>query len=131
MDHRLLTAAALFAALTFPAAPAVADQWSDMHRQASPQFTDGSPAARNFDGCREIRRDRHDRRENRDFRCDGFAYADGQWALHNNRSWEPDSYNDWWNDRPDRAYPRWVQEQRRRGTCNPDRMWWSGSGWHC
>ena len=133
MDHRLLTAAAVFAALACPA-PAVADHWGDMHRQNSPRFSDGSPAARNFDGCREIRRDRHDR-GNRDFRCDGFGnafiYDDGQWALYNNRSWEPDSYNDWWNDRPDRAYPRWVQEQRKSGSCDPDRMWWSGSGWHC
>ena len=63
--------------------------------------------------------------------CDGWAYADAQWALYNNRSWGPDSYNDWWNDRPDRAYPRWVQEQHMRGTCSADRMWWSGSGWHC
>jgi hypothetical protein len=45
--------------------------------------------------------------------------------------WRADSGNDWWNDRPDRAYPRWVQDQRARGTCDPDRMWWSGSGWHC
>lgn len=61
----------------------------------------------------------------------GWAYADGEWALYNNRSWGPDSFNDWWNDRPDRAYPRWVREQRRQRTCEPDRMWWSGSGWHC
>ena len=135
MDHRLLTAAAVFAALTLPSAPAVADHWGGVHRHTSTRFADGSPAARNFNGCREVRRDRRDRRSDRDFVCDGFGsglvYDDGQWALYNNRSWEPDSYNDWWNDRPDRAYPRWVQEQRRSGTCDPDRMWWSGSGWHC
>lgn len=78
---------------------------------------------------------RGDLRGNRYSDCaadgDGWAYADGNWALANNRSWGPDSFNDWWNDRPDRAYPRWVQEQRMRGTCSPDRMWWSGSGWHC
>lgn len=133
MDHRLLTAAALFAALSFSAAPAVADNWSGMHRQRSPQFVDGSPAGRDFSRCGEFRRDRRDGRRGRDSRCaDGaFIYDDGEWALYNNRSWEPDSYNDWWNDRPDRAYPRWVQEQHQRGTCDPDRMWWSGSGWHC
>ena len=135
MDHRLLTAAAVFAVLAISTAPAVADHWGDMHRHSAPRFADGSPAMHNFDGCREIRRDRHDRRGNRDFRCDGFGnafiYDDDQWALYNNRSWDPDSYNDWWNDRPDRAYPRWVQEQRRSGTCDPDRMWWSGNGWHC
>ena len=134
MDYRLLTAAAVFAALAFPA-PAVADHWGDMHRHRSPQFTDGSAAARGFNACREVGRDRRDGRRDRGLSCDGFGngfiYDDGQWALYNNRSWEPDSYNDWWNDRPDRAYPRWVQEQRRSGTCDPDRIWWSGSGWHC
>jgi hypothetical protein len=65
--------------------------------------------------------------------CDGggWIYDSSEWALYNNRSWEPDSYNDWWHDRPNRAFPRWVQEQRARGTCDPNRMWWSGSGWHC
>lgn len=52
-------------------------------------------------------------------------------SSYEDRDWRPESGNDWWNDRPDRAYPRWVQEQRARGTCDPDRMWWSGSGWHC
>jgi hypothetical protein len=82
-----------------------------------------------------MRHDGRDGHRDGNFRCDGFgdgwAYADGSWALYNNRSWEPSSYNDWWHDRPDRAYPRWVTEQRMRGTCEPDRMWWSGSGWHC
>jgi hypothetical protein len=52
----------------------------------------------------------------------------GDWARYNNRSFEPDSYNDWWHDRPDRAFPRWVQHNQ---DCTPDRMWWSGNGWHC
>jgi hypothetical protein len=134
MDHRLLTAAAILAALSFPSASAAADHSGGfgMHGPRSPRFVDGSPAARDFGRCGDFRRDRHDGRRHRsDFACDGFAYADGEWALYNNRTFEPDSYNDWWNDRPDRAYPRWVQEQRMRGSCDPDRMWWSGSGWHC
>ncbi len=49
----------------------------------------------------------------------------GEWALYNNRSFESDSYNDWWHDRPDRSYPRWVSS----GGC--DRLWWSGGGWRC
>lgn len=48
------------------------------------------------------------------------------WALYNNRSFEPDSYNGWWHDRPDRAFPRWMQNN---GNCQ--RMWWSGGGWRC
>jgi hypothetical protein len=50
----------------------------------------------------------------------------GEWALHNNRGWAPDSYNDWWHDRPDRAYPRWTRTNQ-----NCERIWWSGSGWRC
>ncbi|HEY0630332.1 MAG TPA: hypothetical protein VGD23_13485, partial [Sphingomicrobium sp.] len=49
----------------------------------------------------------------------------GEWALYNNRSFESDSYNDWWHDRPDRSYPRWVTS----GKC--DRMWWGGGAWRC
>jgi hypothetical protein len=63
--------------------------------------------------------------------CGIFGAAWGYYDPEVNRSWDSDSYNDWWQDRPDRALPRWVQEQQARGTCDPDRTWWSGSGWHC
>ena len=43
-----------------------------------------------------------------------------------NRSWQPDSYNDWWHDRPDRAFPRWMSDNQ---DCK--RLWWSGGGWRC
>jgi hypothetical protein len=49
----------------------------------------------------------------------------GEWALYNNRSFEPDSYNDWWHDRPDRAFPRWVTA----GKC--DRMWYGADVLRC
>ena len=55
-------------------------------------------------------------------------YSGGQWAAFNTQSWRSDSFNDWWHDRPDRAFPRWVQNNKN---CTVDRMWWSGSGWHC
>ena len=133
MDLKLLGAAALVAALTLSPVPASAE-----HRvgigipDAKSSHYVGARISPNLGGC--DMRDGRGRRD-RGSRCDGFAdgwaYADGSWALYNNRGWEPDSYNDWWHDRPDRAYPRWVTEQRMRGTCEPDRMWWSGSGWHC
>lgn len=56
----------------------------------------------------------------------GSWYDGGEWALYNNRSWEPDSYNDWWHDRPDRAYPRWMSHNQ-----DCERLWWSGGGWRC
>ena len=50
----------------------------------------------------------------------------GEWALYNNRSWESDSYNDWWYDQPWRSYPRWVSKNE-----DCQRQWWSGGGWRC
>jgi hypothetical protein len=62
----------------------------------------------------------------------GLAYPYG-WELYDanydiDRSWQSDSFNDWWHDRPDRAYPRWVWHNRG---CSEDRMWSSGAGWRC
>lgn len=127
---RLLTGAALAAALTLSAGSA----------EARPAGATAIPGARSPDfgavpavPCRGG--DRHHARSDARFGCGalvgGWVYEDGEWARYNNRSWGPASYNDWWNHRPDRAYPRWVKEQHERGTCDPDRMWWSGSGWHC
>lgn len=48
------------------------------------------------------------------------------WALYNNRTWEADSYNDWWHERPWRSYPRWMQNNQ---AC--DRLWWGGGAWRC
>jgi len=50
----------------------------------------------------------------------------GEWALYNNRSWESNSYNDWWHDQPWRSYPRWVSKNE-----DCQRQWWSGGGWRC
>jgi hypothetical protein len=138
MYLKLLTAAALGVALTVTA-PAGAQHAVaiGIPNAKSPDMIGSSPVGRGFDFCRDGDR-RHDGRNHDGHRdggvncvIDSYAYADGEWAYYNNRSWEPDSYNDWWHDRPDRALPRWVQEQKARGSCDPSRMWWSGSGWHC
>lgn len=49
----------------------------------------------------------------------------GEWALYNNRSWQPDSYNDWWHDNPQRSFPRWVTS----GMC--ERQWYSADTLRC
>ena len=148
MHRLLLVSAALFA--TALISPAEAQQFADsgfnghqsQHR-GSPQFAGrhdrGFDCGVRFDrGVRFNGRDRFDGRDRRDHHrgrraelgnCDVFLpWYGGEWALYNNRSWEPDSYNDWWHDRPDRSFPRWVKQNQN---CEPDRMWWSGSGWHC
>lgn len=50
----------------------------------------------------------------------------GEWALYNNRSWQPDSYNDWWHDRPDRAFPRWMSNNQ-----DCQRRWFAGDVLRC
>jgi hypothetical protein len=43
-----------------------------------------------------------------------------------NRSFDPDKWNDWWHDRPDRAFPRWMS---RNQDCA--RRWYSGDVLTC
>jgi hypothetical protein len=52
----------------------------------------------------------------------------GEWARYNNRSFESDSFNGWWHDRPDRAYPAWVRGNPMMENC---RVYWAGGGWRC
>ena len=64
-------------------------------------------------------------------RDNGFGYAGGYYDAGDydaNRSFDPDRWNDWWHDRPERSFPRWVWRNRN---CSEDRMWWSGAGWRC
>ena len=134
MPTRFLLVSTLTAALAFSPVPAAGQHAAD---QSNPHFR-ASEYAGERDGRLSIRRcgepRRHDKHRRTRSACGDrgdLVYLDSGWALYNNRTFEPDSYNDWWHDRPDRALPRWVQEQGARGTCDPDRMWWSGAGWRC
>ena len=146
MRSLLLGVAAAAAALALPAASAeaqssfgtTADNGSRHHRDTA-RFSDGGFGRfqgcdfrdgggrrhRGGDGDGRDRRHRRDRGGSCDI-SDGTWYEGGEWALYNNRSWEPDSYNDWWHDRPDRSYPRWMSSNK-----NCERQWWSGGGWRC
>ena len=122
MKHALLGFAAA-AAATMAATPVPAQEMTAFAPGMS--ATDGGFAARSGD------RWRGDRDRRRHGRARGavavpWDWDDGEWAKYNNRSWQADSYNDWWHDRPDRAFPRWV-----RNNDNCERMWWSGGGWRC
>jgi hypothetical protein len=80
-----------------------------------------------FDGDRHHRR--MDHRDDRRRIADTALITDwngGEWALYNNRSWQPDSYNDWWHDRPDRAFPRWMSHNQ-----DCARPWYSGDTLRC
>ena len=41
-------------------------------------------------------------------------------------AWKSDSFNDWWHDNPQRAYPHWML-----GNQNCERQWYQGSVLRC
>lgn len=131
MRHVLLATATLVAAAAFPIVPAQAQS------SASAAFVgvnSGSGSVRVHRGFGpDDRRDGWHRRDphHRDGRFDdegamGIWVDGGEWALYNNRTWLPDSYNDWWHDRPDRAFPRWMQNNQ-----GCDRRWYSADVLRC
>jgi hypothetical protein len=132
MKRMLLAAAGSIAAIALSAGATQAQQWSGSSshrfgdRFASPNIgrCDG-----NFRGGRHAHDGDHHFRDGRNMGRCADVYMDwygGEWALYNNRSWEPSSYNDWWHDRPDRAYPAWM---RRNQDCQ--RQWFSGDVLRC
>ena len=130
MNCRLLVVAAIGAAATI-SGTSVAKVTPPAHRAVGMGVPDaklpvppGAPPAM-------ARFDRHHHHFDDGFGGVGYAYGYNLGNSYDDADWASNSGNSWWHDRPDRAYPRWVQEQRRTGTCDPDRMWWSGSGWHC
>ncbi|HEU5286059.1 MAG TPA: hypothetical protein VFU20_06055 [Sphingomicrobium sp.] len=125
MRIMVLGFAAPLAAVALPAAPAVALD------PASPQFTVGAAAGvtvhrgqpGRFD--RGFRRDgdRDDRRRHRG--GDDFVFIyDRDWQ--GDTAWRANSYNDWWHERPWRAYPRWVRSNQ-----DCERVWQGGGTWRC
>ena len=70
----------------------------------------------------------HDARGNfgrRAHHYDGAAYFPYR-EYQGDTLWGADRFNDWWHDRPDRAFPRWVGNNQ-----NCQRRWWSGGDWRC
>ena len=121
MQRLLLGLAGLAAVVSTPA-----------HARDRTLVGNGRADVRQFDGrfCRDFRHDRDRDSDRRRFnRCGSDVAMDwygGEWALYNNRSFAPDSYNDWWHDRPDRAYPAWMRHNR-----DCQRQWFSGDVLSC
>jgi hypothetical protein len=115
----LLGVAASIAGIALPAAPATAQSGTAGAFVGVPAH----PSDR-FSGSPFVHRDgdRRDRRRHNDSNGDVFI---GEWPQQGDTAWRSDSFNDWWHDRPDRAFPRWVQS----GKC--ERPWWSGNILRC
>lgn len=121
---RMLLAATGSIAIALSAGGAQAQEWSGHHDGA---FV-GVPQAPSAQGrfrhdCFGDRRCDFNRRGNADVVLDWYG---GEWTRWNNRTWEANSYNDWWHDRPDRAYPAWM---RRNQDCI--RRWYAGDTLGC
>jgi len=80
---------------------------------------------RGFTSLQSLRgdRNRHNRR-GRDGFDDGGFYYDREYQ--GDTLWRAESYNDWWHERPWRAYPAWMTRNK-----NCERLYWSGGGWTC
>ena len=105
----LLAVASLAVAL--PAAPALADG-------ASFGFVSGGSSFHGGSGHHGGRG--HRGSDNGVFIYDYYRDYQGDTA------WREGSFNDWWHDRPDRAYPAWVRNNQK---C--ERKWWAGSELRC
>jgi len=60
----------------------------------------------------------------------GAAYGNASYGEYSdfdgNRGFDPDKWNDWWHERPERAFPRWLS---RNQDCA--RPWYSGDVLTC
>jgi len=119
MRNLLLAAAAVLAAAAITAAPATAQS------AAAGAFAGASSHGSGQSGSSQFVNpgwDRHDRHRRRGDNGDVFI---GEWPQQGDTVWRSNSFNDWWHDRPDRAFPRWVQN----GKC--ERPWWHGDTLSC
>lgn len=123
MRHVLLAAAGLIAAAAVTA-PAAAQGGA----AAAAGFSGFSGVTihhgRGFSGRPfHVNRNRHNRRGHDNFN-DGFLVYDREYQ--GDTLWRAESYNDWWHERPQRAYPAWFNRNQ-----NCDRQYWSGDTLRC
>jgi hypothetical protein len=129
----MLLGSALLAAVATSAAPAGAQGWTSAGISSGSAFAGSSSgvtprregsghAIGTFDGGRH---DRRDRRRNRD-RDGGIVFGDWDRDYQGDTLWRPNSFNDWWHERPNRSFPRWMKHNQ-----NCERQWWGGGTWRC
>jgi hypothetical protein len=125
---KIWTAGASLAAILVFAAPAQAQHWSNPNSMAASSVTVHHASPLVSHSMRHHRGDDRARHGRKDRNDDSFFGGWGYYDPDLNSSWRPDSFNDWWHDRPDRAYPRWVQHN---DGCDEGRMWQGGGAWRC
>ncbi len=85
-----------------------------------PEFPNGFRAS--SDGPGDFRDGRRDRRRNRG--DDTVLIYDRDYQ--GDTAWRSNSFNDWWHDRPERAFPRWLQTNQ-----DCQKVWYAGSTLRC
>lgn len=125
MKATLLATATAFAVALIPSAPAMAQSGSSQGLSAANQIRVHRSHGRHFRGDPGDRFDHRRHSDDGDVVVGGGYGSYGEWGRYNNRSFDPDSFNDWWHERTWRSYPRWVMSN----TC--DRVWWGGGSWRC
>jgi hypothetical protein len=121
---RMLLSLAVVVAASVPATAVQAGETFSFSGQT--QFVDSNRSGMRVFNDRGRRSDHRRGRRSDTVVIGDLGYYGGEWALYNNRSFESDSYNDWWHDRPDRAYPRWMSNNQ-----DCQRQYWTGNGWRC
>ena len=121
----ILAATAAVSTLSAPAAAERRGEGASAHRSSGHV---GAPHGRDHRGDGDRRRDRRGRdRDDRDDRRDVDLDLDfGDREYQGDTLWRSEGFNDWWHDRPDRAFPRWVAGNR-----DCERKYWAGGGWRC
>lgn len=110
----LAMAAATIAAATISGGPAAA---GDRALTGIPSTSVNSGLVNGFDhGFR------HDRRRHRG--TDTILVYDR--GYQGDTAWRAESFNDWWHERTERSYPRWLQNN-----ANCERKWWAGETLRC
>ena len=127
MRGLLLILAAAAAASAVPAAafPPAGSGAAARSSDGASSFVRVHRGHRDRDRDRDLDRDRDRDRDRRDRYRGGDVYLPYR-DYQGDTLWRVGGFNDWWHDRPDRAFPRWVANN---GDC--ERQYWVGGGWRC
>ena len=131
---RMMLGSAVLAAVAMSAAPAGAQGWTAAGIGSGSAFAQSSGVATSSGTSGHaigiVGNDRRhgDRRGSRRHRGFDGAVAIGDWDrdYQGDSAWRPTSFNDWWHERPNRSFPRWMQNNQ-----NCQRQWWGGGTWRC
>ncbi|GAA4725176.1 hypothetical protein GCM10023325_23680 [Sphingomonas lutea] len=110
------------------AAPATAQSWTSGAIGSGSAFAGSQGGPGHAIGIGSPERQHGDRRNHRRGRGFDGPVVFGGWDrdYQGDSAWRANSFNDWWHERPNRSFPRWMQNNQ-----NCERQWWGGGQWRC